>query len=190
MGATGPAIILADDGSASASANSAAEADHAATRYPRHRLGISALALDTSTHLEGKLAPEGILYSGGRDGLVISHDLGLPMKMRGPKVSTPEDGYDSSEQQTRLRMNGGRWEIMTGWGDDVHGGIGGGLDDDLDEAEERPTSGGDGDVLGDVVSGTKRRKRRIRQSESWKYYEMWELDRETFQERTVSSYYL
>ena len=42
--------------------------------YPRHRLGVASLALDTSTKLVGRAACEGILYSDGRDGLVKSWD--------------------------------------------------------------------------------------------------------------------
>ena len=42
--------------------------------HPRHRLGVASLALDTSTQLVGRAAFEGILYSDGKDGLVISWD--------------------------------------------------------------------------------------------------------------------
>ena len=44
---------------------------------PRYRLGVSCLALDTSTQLVGRGAPEDMLYVGGRDGLVIAWDLGI-----------------------------------------------------------------------------------------------------------------
>lgn len=50
--------------------------------HPRHRLGVSSLALDTSTQLAGRPTPEGILYSGGRDGMVIAHELGIIHKKR------------------------------------------------------------------------------------------------------------
>jgi len=52
------------------------------TGHPRHRLGVSSLALDTSTQLAGRPTPEGILYSGGRDGMVIAHELGIIHKSR------------------------------------------------------------------------------------------------------------
>jgi hypothetical protein len=39
---------------------------------PRHRLGVSALALDTTTQLIGRPSPEGILYTGARDSLSTS----------------------------------------------------------------------------------------------------------------------
>lgn len=50
--------------------------------HPRHCLGVSALALDTSTLLANTSAPGGILYTGGRDGLVASWELGIPHKKR------------------------------------------------------------------------------------------------------------
>ena len=51
-------------------------------RHPRHRLGVNSLALDTSTQLSGRATPEGILYSGGRDGMIIAHELGIPHRKR------------------------------------------------------------------------------------------------------------
>jgi len=135
------------------------------SRHPRHRLGVASLALDTSTHLAGRNAPEGILYTGGRDGLVLSWDLGVPMKKRKVK----DDG---------LRRSGGRWEIMTGWGDDV-------IDEEGEEGDERPTS--DGDILGEVTAGSSRRGQRIlRRSNSLPLEHQWETDLDTFKPGTVS----
>ncbi|KAJ7504339.1 hypothetical protein B0H11DRAFT_1981747 [Mycena galericulata] len=105
------------------------------SRHPRHRLGVSALALDTSTHLAGRSAPEGILYSGGRDGLLLSWDLALPMRRRTPPDSPARRG---------------KWEALTGWADDT-------IDEEGEEMDDRPTS--DGDVLGDVTAGAARRRR-------------------------------
>ncbi|WWD18801.1 hypothetical protein CI109_103256 [Kwoniella shandongensis] len=51
-------------------------------QHPRHCLGINSLALDTSTILADSNSPGGILYSGGRDGLVASWDLGVPHRRR------------------------------------------------------------------------------------------------------------
>ena len=65
------------------------------SRHPRHRLGISSLALDTSTQLVGSNAPGGILYSGGRDGLIMAWDLGIPMKRR--KARTLPTGLKGSD---------------------------------------------------------------------------------------------
>lgn len=57
--------------------------------HPRHRLAVQALALDFSTplsHPDGTDGehemPGGILYTGGRDGLLCSWELGLPTKPR------------------------------------------------------------------------------------------------------------
>lgn len=123
--------------------------------YPRHRLGVSSLALDTSTILSGRTSPEGILYSGGRDGLVISYDLATPMRPRQVRL---DDG---------LRMPGGRWEIMTGWGDLI-------IDEEAED-DELPVS--DGDVLGDVVGG---RKRSLSRSKVIPFEQRWETDVEAF----------
>jgi WD repeat-containing protein 48 len=134
-------------------------------RHPRHRLGVASLALDTSTHLTGRNAPEGILYSGGRDGLVMSWDLGIPMRRRKAKE------YDG------LRRPGGRWEIMTGWVDDA-------IDEEGEEGEERPTS--DGDILGDVTASSSRRARRSwRSSNTVPFEYQWETDLDTFKPGTV-----
>lgn len=61
------------------------------TDHPRHRLAVQALALDLSTSLSGgsssrssqeDAAPNGLLYTGGRDGLLCSWELDLPTKRR------------------------------------------------------------------------------------------------------------
>lgn len=129
--------------------------------HPRHRLGVASLALDTSTQLAGRNAPEGILYSGGRDGLVMSWDLGIPMRKR----KAPDTDVAA------LRRSGGRWEVMTGWADDV-------IQEEGEEGDERPTS--DGDVLGDVVGGTSRRKRTIRRTNTLPFEHQWETDIDAF----------
>lgn len=120
----------------------------------RHRLGVSSLALDTSTQLTGRSAPEGILYSGGRDGMVISWDLEMPMKKRKLK----QDAGD-------FRRGVGRWELMTGWGDDV-------IAEEAEDADDRPTS--DGDVLGEVTAFASRRRRQSQSS--LPYEQQWETD--------------
>ena len=102
---------------------------------PRHRLGISALALDTTTQLVGCPSPEGILYTGGRDGLVISWDLKIPMRKRTRNGDVPRQGST-------------RWELVTGWIDPV-------IDDLPDEDEDMRS---DGDILGDVRGSARRRK--------------------------------
>jgi WD repeat-containing protein 48 len=132
--------------------------------HPRHRLGVASLALDSSTQLVGRAAPEGILYSGGRDGLVMSWDLGLPTKRR--KVKAGQS----------MTVGQGRWETMTGWGDDV-------LDDDLEDGDERVN---DGDVLGDVTDNLHRRRLRARSKAGEIPFELeWEIDLSTFRAGTV-----
>ncbi|KAJ6518796.1 hypothetical protein C8R45DRAFT_1204129 [Mycena sanguinolenta] len=121
---------------------------HTRLRHPRHRLGVAGLALDTSTQLTARPAPEGILYTAGRDGLVLSWDLGLSLRPRTPAVSN----------------RGGRWEALTGWADDA-------IDEEAEEAEERPQS--DGDILGEVTALASRRRRPSGQTA---YEDQWQLD--------------
>ena len=75
----------------------------AAQRHPEHTLGVSALALDTSTVIDsshnGQQKPAGILYSGGRDALVASWELNLPFKRR--DTAAPSDRYPQSEQRDK-----------------------------------------------------------------------------------------
>ena len=61
-----------------------------ADAHPRHRLAVQALALDFSTAVTHEhdgvetrdTRPGGILYTGGRDGLLCSWELGMPTKRR------------------------------------------------------------------------------------------------------------
>ncbi|GAA6023731.1 hypothetical protein JCM10207_000238 [Rhodosporidiobolus poonsookiae] len=74
------------------------------TAHPRHRLAVQALALDLSTSLshDGEVdpTPGGILYTGGRDGLLCSWDLGLPTRSRkgayGRRETDDDDDSSSS----------------------------------------------------------------------------------------------
>ena len=75
--------------------------------HPKHRLGVTSFALDTSTRLSGKLTPEGILYSGGRDGQILAHELGIGLKQRSKPYGFGADGKASVRS----------WETITGWGD-------------------------------------------------------------------------
>ena len=152
LGATGPLLTPFAGQSGS---------DSKGLNHPRHRLGVASLALDSSTQLVGRAAPEGILYSGGRDGLVMLWELGLPTRRRKVKAG----------QSMR-----GRWETMTGWGDDV-------LDEDLEDGDERVN---DGDVLGDVTDNLQRRRQRARSKAGEIPFELeWELDLSTFRPGTV-----
>lgn len=138
-------------------------------QHPRHRLGVCCLALDAATQLVGRSAPGGILYSGGRDGLVISWDLDVPMKRRTQRYGVQEDG---------MRRSVGQWEIMTGWADEV-------AEDETEDAEEARS---DGDILGDVQdSNGRRRRRRPRPGDEIPYEHQWETDLEAFQPGQVST---
>ena len=131
-------------------------------RHPRHRLGISSLALDSSTNLAGRNSPGGILYSGGRDGLIIAWDLGVPMKKR--KQSKAPQGP---------RVNG-QWEVLTGWADDTI----------EEEGEEDERLGTDGDVLGEVTSALKR-QRSASVSGEVPFEHQWEVDMASFKPGSV-----
>ena len=125
---------------------------------PRHRLGVSSLALDTSTQLVSRTSPEGILYTGGRDGLVIAWDLNIPMRQRVRKhEATPPSST--------------RWELITGWGDEI-------VDDSLNEDKVRS----DGDILGEVKGSSRRRglSSATASPGSISYEHKWEGDIDTF----------
>lgn len=122
-------------------------------KHPRHRLGVASLALDASTHLVGRNAPEGILYSGGRDGLVMSWDLGIAMKKKAAVSSTAKRG---------------RWEAMTGWGDDA-------IEEEEEDGDDRVVS--DGDILGEV---TQDRRRRASAAGEIPFEHQWETDISSF----------
>lgn len=151
LGSIGPLLIPAEEHTA--------DDTQKKEEHPRHRLGISSLALDTSTQLAGRDAPEGILYSGGRDGMIMSWDLGIPMKKRNVR----------QDSQDELRRSHGRWEIMTGWADDR-------IDEEGEDADDFKQS--DGDILGDVTGSTRKRQRA--KTNSIAYEDQWETDLTAF----------
>ena len=153
----------AHDGSEDTTYTHPAESWPRGTTHPRHRLGVCALALDTATPLVGRSAPEGILYTGARDGLVLSWDLGIGMRRR-------ERRYGAASE--RMHRKVGRWEIMTGWADE----------DDLAEDDEDEEVRSDGDVLGEVSGSISRRRRRRTKAEDDIPWEgQWETDLGVFQ---------
>lgn len=121
--------------------------------HPRHRLGVSALALDTSTVLSGADAPGGILYTGGRDGLVASWETHIPhTKRRGRRYRpVPGRGTGGRVRWERLGDGGADWEDDDG---DDQGG-----DDSSSEEDDTP----DG-------SGMPRKRRELT------YEDRWEVD--------------
>ena len=88
----------------------------AGVSHPQHRLGVSALALDMSTVMSGKRSPEGILYSAGRDGLVMAWEVGVPTK---PRKRKPQEGPGP-------RSRTGDWKVMTAFDEE---------DDDVSDEE-------------------------------------------------------
>ena len=116
----------------------------------------------------GRSTPEGILYSGGRDGLIVAWDLSISMKQRVQRYGT---------QDSAMHRSVGRWEIMTGWADDI-----------LEEEGEEDEGRSDGDVLGDVqeANGGRQRRRNNGIDRLISYEEKWETDLETFQPGKVS----
>ncbi|KIM37415.1 hypothetical protein M413DRAFT_274108 [Hebeloma cylindrosporum] len=154
MGATGPLLIPYHENDEGRQVDASQRQKH-----PRHRLGVASLALDVSTQLIGRNAPEGILYSGGRDGLVMSWDLGMPMKKR-----KPSDG--------NMQPRRGRWETLTGWGEDF-------IEEEAEDGDERPVS--DGDILGDVVDSLKKRRRAASIVGEIPLERQWETDLSMFQ---------
>ncbi|KAI0347571.1 WD40 repeat-like protein [Trametopsis cervina] len=165
-GATGPLLVPYEhDGSH--------EVEYAlpqCAQHPRHRLGVSCLALDTSTQLLGRDNPEGILYTGGRDGLVLSWDLGIALKRRSRR-------YGLSDNQP-LRRPVGRWEIMTGWAEDI-------IEEDGEDDEYRS----DGDILGDVQgNGVRGRRRQPTNINEIPYEDQWEVDAGLLQPGKMSQF--
>ncbi|WWD05216.1 hypothetical protein V865_003289 [Kwoniella europaea PYCC6329] len=123
--------------------------------HPRHCLGITSLALDTSTLLSESDSPGGILYTGGRDGLVASWELNVPHKKR----------------------RGGRYEILPGRGQKVKWErIGDGaefFDDEESEDDENDRLSSEDEGDGWVgVSQNQKNKGEI------PYEDRWEIDKD------------
>jgi WD repeat-containing protein 48 len=84
------------------SRNAFGEGSSAYGIHPRHCLPVSSLALDTSTILGGSKdgKPSGILYTGGRDGMIGAWELGLRMKKRrNPKRSFSVEENEGDEEE-------------------------------------------------------------------------------------------
>jgi WD repeat-containing protein 48 len=155
LGAIGPLLVplVGQNDPAELSHHHSHSHPYSHSRRPRHRLGVASLALDTSTQLVGKSCSEGILYTGGRDGLVISWDLGISTKRRAQRSYGPE------------RAKAGIWEVLTGWADNV-------IDEEGEDDDVR-LGGGDGDVLGDVNYP---RRQSLGNAGKLPYEQQWEMD--------------
>ncbi|TFK59698.1 WD40 repeat-like protein [Pluteus cervinus] len=174
LGATGPNIIpLTRSGSTSPLSNSSVARRNGGT--PKHRLGVASLAIDSTTLLHANTSPEGILYSGGRDGMVMSWDLGLPF------VKKRNVENDGNPLNLNLNLKGGtgkrRWEVMVGW-----------LDEDADEDDEDGDEriGRDGDVLGEVTTPLQRAKQYCK--DAGVVERQWQFDSTSLQPHTPSHF--
>lgn len=114
-------------------------------RHPEHTLGITALALDTSTIIDNssspsrKKTPGGILYSGGRDGLVASWELSLPFKKRDSEEAFVGNGHRKGRRKAYLP----RWAEDSYADDDLQD-----LDDEDDDDDEEENSSSDEETAG------------------------------------------
>jgi WD repeat-containing protein 48 len=110
----------------------------AAPTHPRHRLGVSALALDTSTLLHGEAAPGGILYTGGRDGLVASWELHVPhTRRRGRRYRVVPGRGTGARVRWERAGDGATWEEGEGEGGGASASLGSSSSDDEEHPERR-----------------------------------------------------
>ena len=173
------------------------------TSHPRHCLGVNSLALDTSTVLSGANAPGGILYSGGRDGLVVAWELNVPHRRRrggryehlpgrgGARVKWERIGdgaeiwdEDDDEDDDELGPNGGN-----GNGNGNRSGNGGHDEEDEGWSSEEELNGEgwvgvDGERVAEGI-----RKRRAGRGEV-PYEDRWELDYDSLRNSKVGPWFL
>ncbi|KAF8321362.1 hypothetical protein DL93DRAFT_2093982 [Clavulina sp. PMI_390] len=134
---------------------------------PTHRLGVSAMAIDLSTHIAGKSSPEGILYTAGRDGLLISWELNAPTKPR--RRPRPERGGNSGH-----RIRRGDWKVITGWDDD-----------DQELSDEELEDAGDADAVLDIGAGDAGASSSV--DASLPYEQRWQIDNDRTDDSTQTS---
>ncbi|MCO5549016.1 hypothetical protein L7F22_002482 [Adiantum nelumboides] len=86
--------------------------------HPRHVLPVSSLALDATTVLGGPdsdgVTPKGILYTGGRDGLVGAWELGLEMRRR-DRGRAPAAATAAAEEQEEQVVEQHQERERSGW---------------------------------------------------------------------------
>ena len=146
--------------------------------HPRHCLGITSLALDTSTVLSDSQVPGGILYSGGRDGLVASWELNIPHKRRkgaryehvpgrGGKVKWERVGDAAEMFDDEIEENGENFMD----------------DDDWESEDEEVPAEGHGVDFGRVAGGVRRRRS---QRGEVAYEDRWAVDTDAIVQSPVS----
>ncbi|KAK4684516.1 WD repeat-containing protein 48, partial [Tremellales sp. Uapishka_1] len=159
-GQTNPLLQTKPDPRGFASKNPFAAAPVLEPPHPRHCLGVTSLAVDTSTVLANADSPGGILYTGGRDGLVASWELGI-----------------SHRKRTGARYEGGKkvqWERI-GDGAEMYD-----EDDDEDDLEDEESWSSEEEDLGDSWIGlsTNGKGRRRPAKGEVPYEDQWEVDKE------------
>jgi hypothetical protein len=118
--------------------------------HPQHSLGVPAMALDTSTQLAAQDGPQGILYTGGRDGLLAGWELGMRLRRR-----TALEGHEGAGKADWVRWN----EL--------------GVDGLNDGADDEPTAGsGSGAPTPPTPSD-----RRTSDGEKLPFEDRWEVDK-------------
>ena len=170
-GVTQPYLVRKD--AANGENNPFASSEDKQVAHPRHCLGVNALALDTSTVLSDASAPGGILYSGGRDGLVVSWELGVPHKRRrGGRYET----IPGRTSRTKWERVGDGAEM---WDDDEDEDGDNETPEDLGGEEEGVWSSDDD--LGDGWVGVDGEGKKKRARGEVPYEDRWELDYEQLQ---------
>lgn len=137
-------------------------------QHPRHCLGVTSLVLDTSTILQNSQSPGGILYSGGRDGLVASWELNVPhKKRRGGRYDPGGPGRGTKVKWERIGDGAELWdeEDEAEFGDDGEG-----------NSSDEDSQG----WVGLDRDGESRRKGEV------PYEDRWEVDKELLAQTKVS----
>lgn len=137
------------------------------SQHPRHCLGVTSLVLDTSTILQNSQSPGGILYSGGRDGLVASWELNVPHKKRRGGRYDPGPGRGAKVKWERIGDGAELWDE----------------EDEAEFGEDGEGNSSDEDNSGWVGldrEGESRRKGEV------PYEDRWEVDKELLDQTKVS----
>lgn len=187
-GVTSPYLVpKANDGTnghthANGNGNDPFASNDEPVRHPRHCLGITSLALDTSTVLADSSAPGGILYTGGRDGLVASWDLGIAHRRRRGGRYEVQPGRSGRVRWEKVGDGAEMWDSDE---EDEEGQGGYDYDDDEWESEEEDIStdgwiGVDAERIGEGL-----KRRRAARGEV-PYEDRWEVDSDALGSSKVS----
>lgn len=105
--------------------------------HPQHSLGVPAMALDTSTQLAAQEGPQGILYTGGRDGLLAGWELDMRLRRR-----TALEGHAGAGKADWVRWNElGNDGIDDGADDELTAGSGSGAPTPPTPSDPRTSDG-------------------------------------------------